>query len=88
VYETSCGDLEQVETYLSSYHRQRELGLDEYERLHDVVALRGWIALHGTLLTEEVGSERAARQFGLLQHWLVEDGEQPFPISHRVYNAL
>lgn len=73
VYDASRGDMSQVNTYLMSYQEQRKLTSSETENVRNMVTLRGWIALHGALLTEDQRGKRVEQQSRLLRQWIADN---------------
>lgn len=66
IYESSDGDLSKVALYSETYREKRDLNLAELALLNNLIFIRGWIALHGTLATQGIFSPLALTQQQLL----------------------
>ncbi|MDB5166235.1 MAG: hypothetical protein JWM37_307 [Candidatus Saccharibacteria bacterium] len=51
ILESDEGGISDLSEYIANYEQSRKLTVLERERIYDIVAVRGWIALHGTMLT-------------------------------------
>jgi len=69
ILESQNGSLSDLETYVTNYEQSRKLTSTERERLYDMVTIRGWIALHGTMLTTP-DSQVAVQQKMILKRFL------------------
>jgi Ser/Thr protein kinase RdoA (MazF antagonist) len=75
IYE-STGDVTLMTGYVEAYETVRQMTSSEHKILPDMVRLRGWIALHGSLLTQ--GPEAAASL--MRQDMVAELNEHTFRI--------
>ncbi len=69
IFEASDGNKADLEAYIHSYEQSRELTELEKRALYDIIVLRGWIALHGTMLTTP-DSSVAGKQLQLIESLL------------------
>lgn len=51
ILESDEGNISDLNEYMANYEQSRKLTISEKQRILDIVAIRGWIALHGTMLT-------------------------------------
>ncbi len=51
ILESDEGSVSDLNEYIANYEQSRKITIIEKQRILNIVAIRGWIALHGTMLT-------------------------------------